>query len=267
MTITTTDFEIDPADGWTLVATSPAYVLVAPTHRYPYFVAVAASEPPRSLRGAVFAEGENFEANGVADAGNVYVRVERKPTDRPLRFAVITSDAAVGPTVGDGTSTANFLSGGALGITASANFTPVAEAYGAGDIIDAAKEFAFTFANGQTIPVGSNIRILTSVMKIDATAIISGEASYSLPLYSVTPPSAQSNNNLWTLASADLAAYRGTLPLGTPVDLGAALYIKTPYQDMDIKLTGTSLFGELVTNAAFTAAAVVRQVLLYGVLL
>lgn len=267
MTITTTDFEIDPADGWTLVATSPAYVLVAPTHRYPYFVAVAASEPPRSLRGAVFAEGENYEANGVADAGNVYVRVERKPTDRPLRFAVITSDVAIGPTVGNGDETANFLSGGAMGVFASANFTPVAEAYGAGDLIDTAKEFAFTFANGQTVPTGSLIRLLTSVLKIDATAIISGENTYSLPLYSVTPPSAQANNALWTLASADLPSYRGTVPLGAPVDLGSALYVKVPYQDMDIKLTGTSLFGELVTNAAFTAAAVVRQVLLYGVLL
>lgn len=153
------------------------------------------------------------------------------------------------------------------GIAASANFMPAAAAYGAGDIIDVAKEFAFTDRNGVAVPSGSLIRILTTIIKIDETAIISGETSYSLPLYSVTPPSAQADNDAWTLASADLSAYRGTISLGTPVDLGAACYIKTPVVDIDVKLTGTSLFGRLATTGAFTAAAVARQILLYGIVL
>ncbi len=161
--------------------------------------------------------------------------------------------------------------GAGAGITASADFTPVAAAYGAADIIDVAKEFAFTFPDGTAVPSGSLIRILSTVVKIDATAVVSGETSYSLPIYSVTPPSAQADNAAWTLASVDLPSYRGTLALGTPVDLGAALYVKSQVIDpvtsqpgMDVKLTGTSLFGRLVTAGAFTAPAVARQIFLYG---
>lgn len=164
--------------------------------------------------------------------------------------------------------------GAASGIVASASFTPAAAAYSAADIMDVAKEFAFTMANGQAVPSGSLIRILSSIVKIDETAIISGETSYTLQLYSVTPPSAQADNAAWSLASGDLASYRGAISLGTPVDLGAACYVKSQCIDpvtglagIDIKMTGTSLFGELVTVGGFTATAIARQVLLYGVVL
>lgn len=155
----------------------------------------------------------------------------------------------------------------AAGITASADFTPAAAAYGAADIMDVAKEFAFTFANGVAIPSGSLIRILSAIVKIDVTAVPSGQTSYALKLFSVTPPNAQADNDAFTLASADLTAYRGTIDLGTPVDEGAALYIKTGGINADIKLAGTSLFGRLVSAGAHTSAAVARQVLLYGIVL
>lgn len=155
------------------------------------------------------------------------------------------------------------------GIAAAASFTPAAAAYSAADIVGTTpvQEFAFTYANGLAIPSASLIRILTAIIKIDVTAVQSGETSYTLQCYSVTPPSAQADNAAWTLASADLSAYRGSLNLGTPADLGAALYVKTQYVDTDIKLTGASLFAELVTVGGFTATAVARQVLLYGVVL
>ncbi len=170
----------------------------------------------------------------------------------------------------DGSTKASFanplpvraLSGG---VTASASFTPAAAAYGAADLISVAQEFAFTYADGTPVASGSLVRILTTVVKIDQTAVISGETSYSLALYSATPPSAQADNAAWTLASGDLSAYRGTISLGTPVDLGAACYIKTGAQDFDAKLTGTSLFGQLITAGAATFTAVPRQILLYGV--
>jgi hypothetical protein len=166
--------------------------------------------------------------------------------------------------MGDGTH-AEIVSSGSSGITSSASFIPAAAAYSAGDIISVAQEFAFTYADGTPIRSGALIRILTTIIKIDVTALQASEAAYSLALYSVTPPSAQADNAAWTLASADLSSYRGSISLGTPVDLGAALYVKTPNVDIDVKLTGTSLFGELLTVAGFTATAVARQVLLYGV--
>lgn len=156
---------------------------------------------------------------------------------------------------------------GPVGCTASASFTPTAAAYGAGDIMDVAKEMAFTYANGVAIPSGSLVRILDTIIKIDVSALQASEGAYTLQMYGVTPPSAQADNAAWTLASADLASYSGSISLGTPVDLGAALYIKQSNIDVDVKLTGTSLFAELVTVAGFTATAVARQVLLRAVVL
>lgn len=155
------------------------------------------------------------------------------------------------------------------GIAASASFMPAAAAYSANDVMGAAAEFAFTFGDGSPIPKGSLIRILTTIVKIDATALQASEAGYALQCYSVTQPSAQADNDAWSLASGDLAAYRGAIALGTPVDLGGALYIKTPLVDLDIKLgaDSSSLWGRLQTLAGFTATAVARQVLLYGLVL
>lgn len=153
------------------------------------------------------------------------------------------------------------------GIVATASFTPAAAAYGAGDLVSVAQEFAFTYADGSRIPGGSIIRITSAVTKIDQTAVISGETSYTLQLYNVTPPSAQADNAAWTLASGDLSAYRGSISLGTPVDLGAACFVKTGALSEDTRLIGTSLYGQLITVGAFTATAVARQITLYGIVL
>lgn len=153
------------------------------------------------------------------------------------------------------------------GVVASANFVPTAVAYGALSNMDTAKAFAFvTAAGGQPVPAGSLIKLHSSLLKIDVAALQASEAAYNLALYSVTPPSAQANNTAWTLASADLPSYRGTLGIGTPVDAGAALFIKTQFTDQQYAQVGAGgqLFGELITVAGFTATAVARQVTLYG---
>ena len=154
---------------------------------------------------------------------------------------------------------------GPTGLLTSATFTPTAAAYGAGDIMDVAKQLQFLDSSGDPVPEGSIIRILSAVMKIDVNAVPSGQTSYTLHLYSVTPPSAQADNAAWTLASADLDGYRGALALGAPVDLGACLYIRAQYLDIDVKLVTDSLWAELVTDGAHTAAAVARQIILYGI--
>jgi hypothetical protein len=154
------------------------------------------------------------------------------------------------------------------GIYASANFTPAAAAYSAGDIIDTAKEFAFAYADGSPVDSGSLIRITSTVLKIGAAALIASEGAYTLQNYGAAQTTAQADNDPWTLTTDDLAAYRGALALGTPVDLGGALYVKTQLTDQqDIRLIGTSLFSRLVTTPGLTFAAVARQVTLYGVVL
>jgi hypothetical protein len=157
-----------------------------------------------------------------------------------------------------------------VGVVASASWTPVAEAYSAADTVSTAQALSWTFSHsGIAVPAGSTIRILTTALKIDATAVISGETSYTLHLYSRTPPSAQANNAVWSLASADLPYYLGSLALGTVVDLGAAVYVKTGSHDLDIGLESnvTSIYGSLVTVGAATLAAVARQITIRGMLI
>jgi hypothetical protein len=156
-----------------------------------------------------------------------------------------------------------------VGVKASASWTPVAEAYSAADTVSTAQALAWTFSHsGVAVPAGSTIRIFTSELKIDATAVISGETSYTLHLYSRTPPSAQANNAAWTLASADLPYYLGSLNLGTVVDLGAAVYVRASHDlDFALETNVLSIYGSLVTVGAATLAAVARQVTLRGILI
>lgn len=199
-----------------------------------------------------------FNAGG---AGGRYL------TKRAIEVSAgIYADAVV-PMDGSG----NPVAGGNSGLTASASFTPSAAAYGAGDVMGTtpAVELSFVDRNGVAVPAGSTIRILTATTKIDITAVPSGQTSYTLHLYSVTPPSAQADNDAWTLASGDLPSYLGSIALGTPVDLGAALYVRAGDLNMDIKLDAgkTSVFGVLVTVGAHTAAATARQIALRAVVL
>lgn len=156
------------------------------------------------------------------------------------------------------------------GVSASASFMPAAAAYSAGNIVDVAKELVFVDKDNRPVTPGAIIRVLSAVIKIDQAALISGESSYRLHLYNVTPPSARAKNTAWARASGDLAAYRGALELGTPVAAGGTCYVKTQLSDQQDFLLASglnSLFGELVTVGGVTFTAVARQILLYGFLI
>lgn len=145
----------------------------------------------------------------------------------------------------------------------SVAFTPAAAAYSAGDVISTAKEL---------VNIGpakaSWIYVTSAWLRIDHTAVISGETSYRLHLYSVTPPSAHADNDAWDLPSGDRSAYRGYIDLGTPVDVGSTLYVQTDGINKQIEMTSTgSLFAELVTIGGFTATAAARNVKLFTVAL
>lgn len=152
-------------------------------------------------------------------------------------------------------------------VKANGSFLPAAASYTAGNIIGVAQEFVFTDAKGRLVPPGSLIRMISSVMKVAASGLISGEGAYTAHTYAVTPPSARADNAAWARASGDLPAYRGPLALGTPVAAGGTCYVKTQFTDVqDFEVSGNSLFLELVNAGTFTAAAVARQVILYGFL-
>lgn len=144
------------------------------------------------------------------------------------------------------------------GYSSTAVFTPAAAAYAAGDIMQGAREF--TNLGRAT---GGEVVITGAILRVDTTALQASEASYTLHLYSVTPPSALADNAAWDLPSGDRVSYLGSITLGTPVDVGSTLRIETNGINKQITVpSGGSVFGYLVTAAGFTATAVARNVTL-----
>ena len=148
---------------------------------------------------------------------------------------------------------------GGSGFVSSATFTPATSpAYTAGDIMQGAQSF------GSIGPAGGGAILITNTrLRVDAASVQSGETSYTIQLYTVTPPSALADNAAWDLPSGDRASYVGSIALGTVVDVGSTLYVEqTGLTKQIIVPAGGSLFGYLVTNGAFTATAAARVVTL-----
>jgi hypothetical protein len=142
--------------------------------------------------------------------------------------------------------------------SSSVTFTPAASPYSANDIFEGAKQFVNIGPAG-----GGHIIIRNTRLRVDANALQASEANYTLQLYSVTPPSALTDNGAWNLVSGDRASYVGSISLGTPVDLGDTLCIEQSNITKIINVpAGGSLFAYLVTSAAFTPTAAARVVTL-----
>ena len=135
--------------------------------------------------------------------------------------------------------------------------------YGVNDVVGATAA-AVTFANATG---GAGEYMVTSVsFQRDVTALISGETSYVLHLYNVTPPSALADAATHDVPSGDRAAYLGAINLGTPVDLGSTLYVEQNGVNKQITALSTSLFGYLVTVGTYTAtSAAVHRIAIHTV--
>jgi hypothetical protein len=128
-------------------------------------------------------------------------------------------------------------------------------AYTANDVIGAATGSTAAVEFKNMGPSGARIMITSTQLEIDATAVISGETSYRLHLYNITPPSASGDNAAWDLPSGDRASYLGFIELGTPVDLGSTLYVEQNIVNKQTSLSTQSLWGYLVTIGAYTPTA------------
>lgn len=142
----------------------------------------------------------------------------------------------------------------ACGYSAAVALTRTADTnlYAAGDVIGAApgSTAALTFTGMG--PTGQDVMVTSISLEIDASALISGETSYLLELYNVTPPSALGDNASWDLPSGDRTSHIGTLNLGTPIDKGSTLKVETDVVNKQIKLSGSNVFGYLVTVGTYT---------------
>jgi hypothetical protein len=140
------------------------------------------------------------------------------------------------------------------GFRSSVTLTRTADvnAYLASDVVGASVGASAALTFSTVGPSAGTIVIRSVELEIDDTAIISGETSYSLYLYSVTPPSALVDNAPFDFAVADRASFVGKINLGTPVDEGSTLYVRTDNLSVQLRLASTSLFAYLVTAGAYT---------------
>lgn len=135
-----------------------------------------------------------------------------------------------------------------VAITRPANTT----AYTANDVVGPASGTSALAFENLASPEGADV-ILTSVtMRRNQNAVISGETSYRLHLYNVTPPSAPADNAAWDLPSGDRASYLGFIDIGTIVDLGSTCWVEANNIGKQVKLAGGTLYGLLVTIGAHT---------------
>jgi len=146
-----------------------------------------------------------------------------------------------------------------LGYDVATVCTSGTTAYVATDVVGGAKDF------GALGPSGKTIMITSVQLMINLTAITSGMTSFVLYLFNVTPPSAIADSSPFTLPSGDQASYLGSIALGSPVDLGDTLYCEVNSVNKQVKLSGTNLFGYLVTNGAYTPTAVAYTVTIHTV--
>jgi len=137
-----------------------------------------------------------------------------------------------------------------VNVTRPANTTP----YTANDVVGAALA-ALTFANIGPAG-GGEVYLSASLFSINLSAIPSGMTSFQLALYNVTPPSALADGAAWDLPSGDRASFMGFMPLGTPADLGATLFVEAYGVNKPVTVpSGGSLYAYLITAGGYPPSA------------
>jgi len=168
-----------------------------------------------------------------------------------LPVVIATDDAMIGQIHTDLTATNSQLpaspSGSAIvTITRPANTT----AYTANDVVGGALTIATGMTSAQRVMIAS-VDLMPQI-----SAIPAGMTSFTLHLYSSTPPSALADNAAFDLPSGDRSVYLGSVSVGTPADLGSTLYCQTDGVNRPVQMVGSaSIFGYLVTAGGFTPNA------------
>lgn len=154
-----------------------------------------------------------------------------------------------------------------VGNTGTATFTTGTTAYAASDVVGASgASGALDF--GVVGQSANNILVTSVELEIDSATIISGETSYNLYLYNVTPPSAINDSSPFTLGSSDRAAFLGKVTLPNVVVEGvttATLYVRLDGINQHVLLAGTHLFGYLTSVGAFTPTARVYKITVHTI--
>lgn len=155
-----------------------------------------------------------------------------------------------------------------LSVAVSVTRTADTNAYAANDVLGSATGSTAGIDFNLAAISGSSILITSVAFERDVAALISGETSYNLYLYNVTPPSALGDNAAFDLPTGDRTSFLGVINLGTPVVMPSAhtLYVEQNGINKQVKLSGTHIFGYLVTVGAYTpTSAAVHKITINAV--
>lgn len=91
MASVTSDIYLKPEDGWKLIATDPATILLRPSNFAPWQLAISAAAPAAGIKGVGFGRNKspfNFFRSDVAITGNVYIKMDQPLNgDQPFNAA------------------------------------------------------------------------------------------------------------------------------------------------------------------------------------
>jgi hypothetical protein len=127
-------------------------------------------------------------------------------------------------------------------------------AYTANDVIGAATGSTAAIEITGLMP-GRPFNLANTKLLINSATVLAGMTTFNLHFYSKTPPSALGDNVAWDLPSGDQPFYLGFVSLGTPVDVGSAIFVQTNNINTHIVPQDTSIFAYLVTVGGWTPAA------------
>ena len=139
--------------------------------------------------------------------------------------------------------------GSTVTITRPANTT----AYAANDVVGGALDLGIIAPSG-----GGDILFTSALLMPRIAAVPSGMTYFTLYLYSVTPPSAIADNGAWTLATADLGDFLGSINLSSPAlpaTSSNALYSQVNTVNVQVTAASQHVYAYLVTAGGFTPAA------------
>jgi hypothetical protein len=130
-------------------------------------------------------------------------------------------------------------------------------AYTAGDVVGGVLIFTgVELKSSQVTTADKDIyRVLSGSLMINRSGIPTGMGTFTLHLYSSTPPSAYADNAIWDLPSGDRSSYLGSITSDAVVSRGSTLIAKFKDSNEDILINRSSLWAYIVTDTAFTPAA------------
>lgn len=103
---------------------------------------------------------------------------------------------------------------------------------------------------------GGDVMIRGVEFEADIAALPANMTTFTLYLYNAPPPSVLADNAAWDLPAGDRPSFLGSVSLGTLVDLGSTLYVRTDALLIPVRvLPGGTLYGYAVTTIGFTPGA------------